>query len=72
VREGLTREDDSLSPRLLSTPQDGPQKGKSFAESFPRVLQAYYREKGWDENTGKPLPATLKRFGLEEMIRDIW
>ena len=72
VREGLMSEDDSLSPRLLSAPQDGPQKGKSFAESFPRVLQAYYREKGWDENTGKPLPTTLKSLELEEVIRDIW
>ena len=72
IREGLVPEDDSLSPRLLTPPQDGPQKGKSFAETFPRVLRAYYREKGWDEATGKPLPETLRNLELNEVTKDIW
>ncbi len=72
IREGLVPEDDSLSSRLLTPPHDGPQKGKSFAEAFPRVLRAYYREKGWDEATGKPLPETLKKLGLDNVIKDIW
>jgi aldehyde:ferredoxin oxidoreductase len=72
IREGLVPEDDSLSPRLLTSPQDGPQKGKSFAESFSRVLRAYYREKGWDEATGKPLPETLRKLDLDDLIKDIW
>lgn len=72
IREGLTPKDDSLSPRLLTPPQEGPQKGRSFATTFPNVLIAYYREKGWDEKTGKPLPQTLKRLKLEKTIKDIW
>ena len=72
IREGLVPEDDSLSPRLLTPPQDGLQKGKSFAETFSKVLRAYYREKGWDEATGKPLPGTLKRLDLNNVIKDIW
>jgi aldehyde:ferredoxin oxidoreductase len=72
IREGLVPEDDSLSPRLLAPPSDGPQKGKSFAATFPRVLKAYYREKGWDKSTGKPLPATLKNLDLDDVIKDIW
>jgi aldehyde:ferredoxin oxidoreductase len=72
IREGLVPEDDSLSPRLLTAPHDGPQKGKSFAKTFSQVRRAYYREKGWDEHTGKPLPETLKKLQLKDVIDDIW
>lgn len=72
VRAGLTPEDDSLSPRLLSPPQDGPQRGRSFAYTFSQVLRTYYREKGWDEEIGKPLPETLKGLQLDYVIKDIW
>lgn len=72
VREGLIPEDDSLSPRLLTPPHDGPQKGKSFAKTLSKVRKAYYREKGWDEDTGKPLPETLKKLGIDHVIQDIW
>jgi hypothetical protein len=27
---------------------------------------------GWDEETGKPLPETLKRYGLEYAIAELW
>jgi len=72
IRDGLVPQDDSLSPRLLEPPHDGPQKGKSFAKTFFQVRKAYYREKGWDEDTGKPLPETLKKLELEDVIEDIW
>jgi aldehyde:ferredoxin oxidoreductase len=72
IREGLVPEDDSLSPRLLTPPGEGPQKGRSFSETFPDVLKTYYRAKGWNETTGKPLPETLKRLQLDRVIRDIW
>ena len=72
IREGLVPEDDSLSPRLLSPPQDGPQKGRGFTETYSQVLKAYYREKGWDQNTGKPLPETLHELQLDNVIKDIW
>jgi aldehyde:ferredoxin oxidoreductase len=72
IREGLVPEDDSLSPRLLTPPETGPQKGKSFLETFSEVLRTYYREKGWDERTGKPLPETLKKLQLDDVIEDIW
>jgi aldehyde:ferredoxin oxidoreductase len=72
IREGLVPEDDSLSPRLLTPPENGPQKGKSFLETFSEVRRTYYREKGWDERTGKPLPETLKKLQLDDVIEDIW
>jgi aldehyde:ferredoxin oxidoreductase len=27
---------------------------------------------GWDKETGKPLPETLKRYGLEYAIDELW
>ena len=27
---------------------------------------------GWDKNTGKPLPETLKKYGLEYVIPELW
>jgi aldehyde:ferredoxin oxidoreductase len=36
------------------------------------MLDDYYRQMGWDEKTGKPLPETLERLGLGEAIEDIW
>ncbi len=30
----------------------------------------YYRTMGWDEQSGLPLPATLKELELEELIPD--
>jgi aldehyde:ferredoxin oxidoreductase len=30
----------------------------------------YYRTMGWDEDTGLPLPDTLRDLGLEELATD--
>ena len=32
----------------------------------------YYRQMGWDEETGKPLPETLRELDLEWLIKDFW
>lgn len=72
IRAGLVPEDDTISPRLLKAPHDGPQQGKSFAETFLKVRSCYYREKGWDAATGKPLPETLRELELDDLIKDIW
>ncbi len=66
VREGLTPELDSASARLLEAPAGGPNEGKTLAPHFDRMLRGYYREMGWDEKTGKPLPETLLRLGIRE------
>ena len=31
----------------------------------------YYEGKGWDKETGRPLPETLKKMGLESVINDL-
>ena len=72
IRHGHTRELDAPSPRYGSTPVDGPFAGKTFMPSFDHMLDMYYQKMGWDEKTGKPLPETLKRLGLEYAIKDIY
>ena len=72
VREGLTRADDTLPPRLLEDPlPEGPAEGK-VNENLPAMLDRYYELRGWDKATGKPTPEKLKELGLEEYIPDIW
>jgi aldehyde:ferredoxin oxidoreductase len=36
------------------------------------MLDIYYREMGWDRRTGKPVPDTLKKLGLDHIIPDMW
>jgi len=72
VREGVTRADDTLPPRLLEEPlTEGPAAGK-VNENLPAMLDKYYELRGWDKATGKPTAAKLKQLGLEEYIPDIW
>ena len=72
VREGVTRADDTLPPRLLEEPlPDGPAQGK-VNENLDQMLDKYYELRGWDKATGKPTPEKLRELGLGEYINDIW
>jgi aldehyde:ferredoxin oxidoreductase len=70
LRNGLTMEDDSFSPRLGKAPTEGPGTGKTLLPYFAEVRQDYYRGMGWDDQ-GKPLPQTLERLGLKDAIENI-
>lgn len=72
IRAGITMELDRPSTRYGSTPVDGPSKGISIAPHWEKMLDNYYRLMGWDVETGKPLPATLQKLGLEHVIEDLW
>ncbi len=73
VRHGLTPEDDyNISPRLLEAPKDGRAAGKTIAPYLRGMVDRYYRLMGWDIKTGKPLKATLKRLGLDDVAKDLW
>jgi len=71
-RNGHRRELEAPSPRYGSAPVDGPGAGKSIIPVLDGMLDAYYELMGWDKKTGKPLPDTLRRLGLEYTIKDIW
>ena len=72
IREGVTRADDTLPPRLLEEPlPEGPAKGK-VNENLPAMLDKYYELRGWDKATGKPTPEKLRELGLEEYVPQVW
>jgi aldehyde:ferredoxin oxidoreductase len=71
VRHGHTAEMDAPSPRYSSIPVDGPSKGKGIMVYFDDMRRSYYKQMGWDEKTGIPLPETLKKFGLEFAVADL-
>ncbi len=72
IRHGHTAEMDAPSPRYGSTPVDGPAQGKSIMVHWNELRSKYYEQMGWDRETGKPLPATLRHFGLAHTIPELW
>ncbi|MDQ7783073.1 MAG: aldehyde ferredoxin oxidoreductase family protein [Desulfomonilaceae bacterium] len=63
VREGLTRQDDTLPPRLLNEPlPDGPAAG--LVVDLDPMLEAYYEFRGWDAD-GRPTLRKLQELGLD-------
>ena len=65
LREGFTREDDSLPPRLLNeAPSDGPSKG--WVVHLEPMLKEYYRGRAWNEN-GVPQPKKLAELELANL-----
>ena len=74
VREGVTREADSLPKRLMEDPlPEGPAKGMVIEKDMLELLKdAYYEIRGWDKKTGKPTVEKLKELELHDLIEDIW
>ncbi len=72
MRHGHTAEMDAPSPRYGSIPVDGPAKGKDIMAHWNEMRRQYYEGMGWDKETGKPLPDTLRHLGLEHTIPELW
>jgi aldehyde:ferredoxin oxidoreductase len=72
MRHGHTAAMDAPSPRYGSAPVDGPSKGISIIPQWNELRNRYYEGMGWDKETGKPLPETLKRYRLEYAISELW
>ena len=72
IRHGHIPDQEMPSKRYGSTPVDGPMKGKDIMAHWDHMVDEYYNIMGWDRGTGKPLPKTLRRLGLESVISDIW
>lgn len=66
VRDGMSRKDDTLPPKMLQAAVIGGRAGKSPA-AFEKMLDDYYKLRGWDEN-GIPTVKTLEELGLEDYI----
>lgn len=64
VREGIRREDDTLPKRFLKEPMSEGNSRESIVELEP-MLDEYYRERGWDLQTGIPRRDKLEELGLQ-------
>ena len=58
--------------RYGSTPIDGPAREKNIMEHWNIMRDIYYKIMGWDTETGKPFPETLKKLGIENLINSIY
>ncbi|MFA7249059.1 MAG: aldehyde ferredoxin oxidoreductase family protein [Dehalococcoidia bacterium] len=62
MREGMTRADDHLPKRFY---EDLPKLPGLTDEILDQIVTDYYVEQGWDPETGKPLPETIKALEIE-------
>lgn len=66
VREGISAKDDQLPERVKAVPSFG----KYYTEeacgirNLDEMLQEYYQARGWDPETGRPLPDKLQELEL--------
>ena len=74
IREGVTREDDVLPERLMSTPlPGGSAEGMVHdQETLELMKDAYYDFRGWDRVTGIPTEDKLRELDLAYLIPDLW
>lgn len=72
IRHGLDASSERPSTRYGSTPKDGPAAGIGIMKHIDGMVRMYRREMGWDDETGRPLPDTLRKLGLDDIIKDIW
>ncbi|MFQ5711045.1 MAG: aldehyde ferredoxin oxidoreductase family protein [Candidatus Geothermarchaeales archaeon] len=72
VREGFTRRDDVLPPRVMFEPiPKGPSKGcVARPGELKSLLDEYYQLRGWDDQ-GVPTRDKLIELGLENIAREL-
>jgi aldehyde:ferredoxin oxidoreductase len=63
---GVTRRDDGLPARFVREPLNARGESRGAVLELEAMLDEYYRARGWDERTGRPLPEKLEELGLEE------
>ena len=67
VREGFSRQDDTLPARNLTQPMSaGPAQGETV--DLASMLDEYYRLMGWDAQ-GKPTQGRIRALGLSDLVR---
>jgi aldehyde:ferredoxin oxidoreductase len=66
VREGITRKDDLIPPRVRALPSFGKYASEPAVEvvDMEGMLDEYYLKRGWDRATGIPTQEKLKELDL--------
>jgi len=72
IREGLTREDDTIPKKLIDYQMPGTwPEDKLDAQSLENMKDDYYAAMEWDGETGVPTRATLQKYGLSDVAGDL-
>lgn len=74
IREGLTRGDDVSPWRIMHERQNDLEGSKDpiiSQEKLDIMLNNYCDLHGWDKKTGRPTGATLKKLGLEFVLKEL-
>ena len=68
VRQGITRKNDiySLRPEKIGTPA-----AKEELNNHEKLLDSYYKLRGWDVKTGIPARETLEKLGLKYVADEL-
>ncbi|MDH7490574.1 MAG: aldehyde ferredoxin oxidoreductase C-terminal domain-containing protein, partial [Anaerolineae bacterium] len=69
-RLGARREDDRLPAALLKPLPDGGTEGN--VPDMDALLPEFYRQRGWDWQTGRPLFDKLVDLGLNGLANELW
>ncbi len=72
IRHGRDTSKESPSPRYASAPTYGPAEGKSASLCWEQMKARLYEGMGWNKRSGIPLPDTLRKVGLEWVIKDMY
>jgi aldehyde:ferredoxin oxidoreductase len=69
TRAGITRQDDDLPERFYQEPRAGGagQGAVASREETSRLLDAYYKLRGWDIQSGIPTRKKLAELGLDDV-----
>ena len=72
ARRGFKKSDElDVSPKFLEITRTGVAKEAGIAPYLVGMVDEYYRQMGWDVDTGVPTPETLRRLDMEEFIDDV-
>jgi aldehyde:ferredoxin oxidoreductase len=72
VREGMTKEQDTLPKKLLNYSMGGLYPDdKVTPEGLEKMKTEYYQAMGWDVKTGIPTLNTLRALNLEDVASDL-
>ncbi|MFH1169219.1 MAG: aldehyde ferredoxin oxidoreductase family protein [Chloroflexota bacterium] len=71
IREGVTREDDTLAPRSFQPDTTGPGAGRALTrEMLDDMLDEYYSLRGWGKD-GIPTEKTLTGLGMRDIAAEL-
>jgi aldehyde:ferredoxin oxidoreductase len=65
IRHGIDPKNNKLSDRALGRPPQARGANKGRTLNIEKMMSDYWKQFGWDTDTGRPTEETLKRFDIE-------